>query len=136
MGAAARIYSTFRVVIGYHRDNSRGRTMNSGQALYRLSDAFPLSKGKLMGDHPLYENPNVPIDHDFKTRPVGFPSPSSPTSHWRYYRETCLRLLQENPRSLMLAGMLQHAEAALAFRETVPLESRFWRPEHQTPCAG
>ncbi|WP_377811167.1 hypothetical protein ABNQ38_33880 (plasmid) [Azospirillum sp. A29] len=57
------------------------------------------------------------------------PTRDAPTSRWRSYRETCVRLVERNPGNPLAAAYLEEAERVLTWRAALPEHLHFWRED-------
>ena len=58
------------------------------------------------------------------------PSRSSSTAAWMAFRDrTLLPMIRHRPDDPNLPNFLRQVELVLAWRDTIPVEARFWKPD-------
>lgn len=86
----------------------------------------------LMGRHPqTFPGPEIPRDLSFFFIGEGIPYWRSETWLWEYWLEKCRKRQAQYPDSLYAAEMVCLAEAALAYRATIPPDQVFWKPDRR-----
>ena len=78
-----------------------------------------------LGKHPLALPMN--LDPDLPAFLCDVPSPRSETWRWEKWLENCRARQARHPDSLYAKEMVRVAEAALAYRATIPPDQVFWR---------
>ncbi|WP_162937858.1 hypothetical protein [Indioceanicola profundi] len=97
--------------------------LHSSAELLQAWQATPQSK------HPEAIPSDTPWDMPGLYNP---PNWRSETSWWERWLESSRRFLAHHPKSIQARTMVEQAEAALAYRATVPEDQIYWRRERPT----
>ncbi len=78
------------------------------------------------------ERRHPPLSPDYRKHPRRFliPAIDGASADLRHYRDTILApLIDAEPGEAVWQNFVEHVDAALAWRATVPPEDHFWKPD-------